>query len=92
MALVSVLPSNGLLHCVQGRGVCRRGFCQCEKGWWGKDCSRSKAYAAHTGKRLVHKLNVYAYDLPWEVGEQHQCCAHPSVVVVWRLHIPYVVS
>jgi hypothetical protein len=27
------------LICLQGRGVCRRGFCHCKPGWWGKDCS-----------------------------------------------------
>jgi hypothetical protein len=21
--------------CLQGRGVCRRGFCHCKAGWWG---------------------------------------------------------
>jgi hypothetical protein len=53
---------------LQGRGVCRRGFCHCEKGWWGRDCGRSRAYGAHSALRAVHKLRVYAYDLPWQVS------------------------
>lgn len=51
----------------QGRGTCRRGFCHCKAGWWGKDCSSSKVYAPHSARRPVHKLRVYVYELPWTV-------------------------
>ena len=27
-----------------GRGTCRQGFCHCPTGWFGRDCSRSRAY------------------------------------------------
>ncbi|WIA23466.1 hypothetical protein OEZ85_000212 [Tetradesmus obliquus] len=64
----------------QGRGVCRRGFCHCQKGWWGKDCGRSRAFGAHSARRAVHKLRVYAYDLPWELAYQ------PEYHVGWRDH------
>lgn len=52
----------------QGRGECRRGFCHCQPGFWGKDCSSSKVYAPHAARRPVHKLRVYVYDLPWTVS------------------------
>ena len=28
-----------------GRGECLAGFCHCPSGYWGMDCTRSKAYA-----------------------------------------------
>jgi hypothetical protein len=58
----------------QGRGECRRGFCHCQPGFWGKDCSSSKVYAPHAAHRPVHKLRVYVYDLPWTVSALVVCC------------------
>jgi hypothetical protein len=67
----------------QGRGRCRRGFCHCKPGWWGKDCSSSKVYAPHAARRPVHKLRVYVYDLPWTVS----CWA---AVYGWQGGVPAV--
>eukprot|EP00878_Enallax_costatus_P016506 GHUV01017315.1.p1 GENE.GHUV01017315.1~~GHUV01017315.1.p1 ORF type:complete len:576 (+),score=57.68 GHUV01017315.1:463-2190(+) len=46
------------------RGICRGGFCHCKPGWWGKDCSRSKAFAPHNAHSSVTALKIYAYELP----------------------------
>jgi hypothetical protein len=54
-----------------GRGTCSFGFCHCQAGWFGKDCSRSKAWgppgkgheqAEVAGSRS--RLRVYVYELP----------------------------
>ncbi|KAF8062027.1 glucuronosyltransferase [Scenedesmus sp. PABB004] len=47
-----------------GRGVCRGGFCHCQPGFWGRDCSRARAYAPHNAHSSVTALRVYAYELP----------------------------
>lgn len=64
----------------QGRGTCRRGFCHCQPGWWGKDCSSSRVFPPHSARRVVHKLRVYVYDLPWSVSYQ------PEYQLGWRDH------
>ncbi len=54
------------------RGTCRQGFCHCKEGYWGRDCSRSKAYAAPALGQdhpvAYGQLKVYVYELPWQVG------------------------
>ncbi|KAG1665073.1 hypothetical protein FOA52_012492 [Chlamydomonas sp. UWO 241] len=53
-----------------GHGTCANGFCNCEAGRWGIDCSRSKAYTLQPGSRVVPTrtaLRVYMYDLPSSV-------------------------
>ncbi|KAG1665066.1 hypothetical protein FOA52_012485 [Chlamydomonas sp. UWO 241] len=53
-----------------GHGSCKSGFCHCKPGWWGIDCSRSKAYELREGAHAVlskHKLKIYMYDLPSHV-------------------------
>lgn len=47
-----------------GRGTCRGGFCHCRQGYWGKDCSRSKAFPPHNAASSVTTLKVYVYELP----------------------------
>ncbi|KAF6261895.1 hypothetical protein COO60DRAFT_713350 [Scenedesmus sp. NREL 46B-D3] len=73
----------------QGRGVCRRGFCHCQTGWWGKDCGRSHAHGANSARRAVHRLKVYAYDLPWELAYQAEYHLgwrdHHDIYLAWRL-------
>lgn len=56
------------LNGCQGRGVCRRGFCHCKPGYWGKDCSRSVAYAPHSASSKLNTLKVYVYELPTELA------------------------
>ena len=59
------------------RGVCENGFCHCESGFWGIDCTRSKAYEAgfKQNERLSSKktnsglpLKIYRYELPWTIA------------------------
>jgi hypothetical protein len=47
-----------------GRGTCRGGFCHCQPGYWGKDCSRSKAYAPYNAPTAVTGLKIYVYEIP----------------------------
>lgn len=46
------------------RGICKGGFCHCKPGYWGKDCSRSKAFAPHNAHSSVTALKIYTYELP----------------------------
>ncbi len=65
-----------------GRGTCRQGFCHCKEGYWGRDCLRSKAYAAPAAAAVAEadahglpmsyrNLRIYIYDLPWQVRVKH---------------------
>lgn len=47
-----------------GRGTCRGGFCHCQPGYWGKDCSRSRAYPPHNAHSSITALKIYVYELP----------------------------
>jgi hypothetical protein len=50
-----------------GRGVCRRGFCHCKAGWWGKDCGRSRAFGAsyvHYCLRSPNAVSAGAWGVP----------------------------
>jgi hypothetical protein len=55
-----------------GRGTCRQGFCHCLKGYFGRDCSRSRAFfppmlgADHPVP--YGQLRVYIYELPWQAA------------------------
>lgn len=58
-----------------GHRTCKSGFCHCEKGHWGIDCSRSKTYsllaqANPEGSYSPSKttLRIYMYDLPSEIA------------------------
>uniref|UniRef100_A0A7R9YSL4 EGF-like domain-containing protein n=1 Tax=Chlamydomonas euryale TaxID=1486919 RepID=A0A7R9YSL4_9CHLO len=59
-----------------GRGECFAGFCKCETGYWGIDCSRSKAYAPDPSlPNQIHSvaynrtaLRIYKYELPWHIA------------------------
>ena len=49
------------------------GFCKCEPGRFGKDCSRTKAYEP-VGKPQQHpsrgKLKIYIYELPTWIAHE----------------------
>jgi len=72
-----------------GRGLCRRGFCHCEPGRWGKDCSSIEVHAAGSAQRAVGALRVYAYDLPWRVAYQPEPFVgwqdHDQIYMAWQL-------
>ena len=63
-----------------GRGNCSQGFCHCLKGYFGRDCSRSKAYHAPllgTDHPVPFgQLRVYIYELPWQVAFEHGTNLH----------------
>ncbi len=66
------------LHNCNGRGACTYGFCHCQAGWWGRDCSRSKAYAQpDEGSRKLlspprDRVRIYIYELPsWVLTTPH---------------------
>ena len=58
-------------HCGY-KGLCFNGFCHCEQGFWGIDCTRSKAYEAEAGNRMEEEgrsysrtqLKIYRYEMP----------------------------
>jgi hypothetical protein len=57
-----------------GHGHCEAGFCHCDKGYWGIDCSRSRTFSLQSqmspeGSYMPSKttLKIYMYDLPSEV-------------------------
>jgi hypothetical protein len=55
-----------------GRGTCVYGFCHCQRGWWGLDCSRSKAYGPRPGLMPVRdKPRIYVYEVPTWVSHRH---------------------
>ncbi len=62
-------PTSCSNNC-SSRGTCRQGFCHCQQGWFGHDCSRSNAYhppllgADHPVP--YGQLRVYIYELPWQ--------------------------
>jgi hypothetical protein len=41
----SQVSEDACVNRCNGRGTCYQGFCKCQAGWFGKDCSRSKAWA-----------------------------------------------
>ncbi|GFR40869.1 hypothetical protein Agub_g1520 [Astrephomene gubernaculifera] len=56
-----------------GRGTCRSGFCHCQPGYFGVGCHRSQAFQPATpgaipDVRIVSRLKIYMYDLPWHVA------------------------
>jgi hypothetical protein len=56
-----------------GRGACVYGFCHCQRGWWGLDCSRSKAHGPRPG--LLPRRDaprIYVYELPTWLSHRHQ--------------------
>jgi hypothetical protein len=64
-------PKSCANNC-NGRGSCRQGFCHCEKGYFGRDCSRSKAYhpplLGPDHPVPYGQLKIYVYELPWHVA------------------------
>ena len=55
-----------------GRGTCRQGFCHCEPGYFGRDCSRSSAFEKPDNYSPLrpmgcNRLRIYVYELPWQV-------------------------
>jgi hypothetical protein len=55
-----------------GRGTCKQGFCHCDLGYFGRDCSRSRAYhpplLGPDHPVPYGQLKIYMYELPWQVG------------------------
>jgi hypothetical protein len=61
----SATSEQSCLHNCNGRGHCTYGFCQCQPGWWGRDCSRSKAYGPAEGLHPPRdRVRIYIYELP----------------------------
>ena len=79
------------------KGTCKQGFCHCELGYFGRDCSRSRAY--HPPQLGVDhpvpygQLKVYMYELPWEVRGRGEaalgdaCCGPTTASWPSALHI-----
>jgi hypothetical protein len=57
-----------------GRGACKQGFCHCALGYFGRDCSRSRAYhpplLGPDHPVAYGQLKIYVYELPWQVRMQ----------------------
>lgn len=51
-----------------GNGVCTGTWCKCKRGWFGRDCGRSKAYTAGSAEPSPYRLRIYMYELPWRVA------------------------
>jgi hypothetical protein len=67
----SALYGESCLHNCNGRGNCTYGFCHCHPGWWGLDCSRSRAYGPAKGLHPPRdRPRVYIYDLPTWVARR----------------------
>jgi hypothetical protein len=48
-----------------------QGFCHCQQGYWGLDCSRSKAYGSSKGLHPARdRLRIYMYELPTWVAHR----------------------
>jgi hypothetical protein len=71
IAATNATSQEACLNNCNGRGACTYGFCQCQPGWWGRDCSRSQAYGrpgAGGAGGLLHpprdRVRIYIYELP----------------------------
>ncbi|KAL1512024.1 hypothetical protein AB1Y20_005299 [Prymnesium parvum] len=74
----SEVPQFCLNQC-SARGECHHGFCLCNAGWWGIDCSRAArpsgegpsrargTVAAEVGKQRRGRPLIYVYEMPSSV-------------------------
>ncbi len=55
-----------------GAGECWAGFCKCEAGRWGADCSRQRSFPRPPPGALLPyprgSVRIYRYELPWSVA------------------------
>jgi hypothetical protein len=70
------VPRNACLGGCGGAGECWAGFCKCDKGRWGADCSRQRSFprpppgAPLPYPRVARTLRIYRYELPWTMAFQ----------------------